>query len=220
MNQSNNFYCNEKVGLKTVELVVTDNYQGTELKTPNGKIHDFDESMISSLFDSCMLASTTETLSRQIIETLSKVGKTLSVAESLTGGALASSLVGTSGASKVLDFGIVSYSNKAKNTLLDVTEESLSKYGAVSKAVAMEMAKGVLKDNDYALSTTGIAGPTGDGICEKVGTVFIGLATKNDVCVYGFHFEGTREEIRKSTIQASLSILLSRIMLENQGIKN
>lgn len=202
--------------LQVVELEVKDSYQGVELKTPNENSKNFDEDMISSLGETILLNLSNEKLAEIIIKVLSESEKTLSVAESLTGGELASTLVGISGASKVFDLGIVSYSNKAKNTLLGVSEKSLSQYGAVSKAVALEMASGALKDNDYALSTTGIAGPSGDGICEKVGTVFIGLATKNEVKSYGFLFEGSREEIRRKSVQASLSLLLSRIMRETK----
>lgn len=202
--------------LKVVEIKETDSYQGTPLKTPSGKAMDFDESMLAGLGETYIFISSTEVLAEIIIKKLSELGKTLSVAESLTGGELASALIGISGASKVFDYGIVSYSNNAKHNLLDVSEKSLNEYGAVSKAVAEEMVSGVLKHNDFAVSTTGIAGPTGDGICEKVGTVFIGIATKRDIKVYGFHFEGLRDEIRKYTVQASLSLLLSRIMQETK----
>ncbi|MFR9626191.1 MAG: competence/damage-inducible protein A [Rikenellaceae bacterium] len=106
-------------------------------------------------------------------------GLTLSVAESCTGGAIASKFTAMAGASTYFLGGVVSYSNEAKVDILGVTEESLKQYGAVSEAVAIEMAEGIrdITGSDYAISTTGIAGPTGGSIEKPVGTVWFGIAT-------------------------------------------
>ncbi len=106
-------------------------------------------------------------------------GLTLSVAESCTGGAIASKFTAMAGASTYFLGGVVSYSNESKVDILGVTEGSLEQYGAVSEAVAIEMVEGIrdVTGSDYAISTTGIAGPTGGSIEKPVGTVWFGIAT-------------------------------------------
>lgn len=106
-------------------------------------------------------------------------GKTLSVAESCTGGALAAKFTAMAGASAYFQAGVVSYSNEAKRDILGVNMEDIARYGAVSEAVAIQMAEGALRagGSDYAVSTTGIAGPTGGSAEKPVGTVWFGVAT-------------------------------------------
>ncbi|MBQ0080612.1 MAG: competence/damage-inducible protein A [Alistipes sp.] len=105
--------------------------------------------------------------------------ETLSVAESCTGGYLASLFTSQSGASGYFLAGVVSYSNEAKAEILGVSREDLMRYGAVSEQVAVQMAQGVRKVSGatYAISTTGIAGPTGGSLEKPVGTVYIGIST-------------------------------------------
>ena len=105
--------------------------------------------------------------------------KTLSVSESCTGGAIASKFTAMAGASAYFQCGVVSYSNDAKCDILGVNPDSIAKYGAVSEQVAIEMALGACKagHSHYAISTTGIAGPTGGSAEKPVGTVWIGIAT-------------------------------------------
>ena len=106
-------------------------------------------------------------------------GKTLSVAESCTGGAIAAKFTAMAGASAYFNAGVVSYSNEAKRDILGVNMDDIVSYGAVSEAVAIQMAEGVRRagQSDYAVSTTGIAGPTGGSAEKPVGTVWIGIAT-------------------------------------------
>ena len=106
-------------------------------------------------------------------------GKTLSVAESCTGGALAAKFTAMAGASAYFNAGVVSYSNEAKRDILGVNMEDIARYGAVSEAVAIQMAEGAraVGCSDYAVSTTGIAGPTGGSAEKPVGTVWFGVAT-------------------------------------------
>ena len=106
-------------------------------------------------------------------------GQTLAVAESCTGGAIASKFTAQAGASAYFLCGVVSYSNEAKNSILGVEMSDITQYGAVSEQVAMAMAKGakVVSGADFAISTTGIAGPTGGSKEKPVGTVWIGIAT-------------------------------------------
>lgn len=106
-------------------------------------------------------------------------GKTLSVAESCTGGAIAAKFTAMAGASAYFNAGVVSYSNEAKRDILGVNMDDIVRYGAVSETVAIQMAEGVCRagQSDYAVSTTGIAGPTGGSAEKPVGTVWIGVAT-------------------------------------------
>lgn len=106
-------------------------------------------------------------------------GKTLSVAESCTGGAVAAKFTAMAGASAYFNAGVVSYSNEAKRDILGVNMDDIVRYGAVSESVAIQMAEGVRRagQSDYAVSTTGIAGPTGGSVEKPVGTVWIGIAT-------------------------------------------
>lgn len=106
-------------------------------------------------------------------------GLTLSTAESCTGGAIASKFTAMAGASSYFLGGVVSYSNESKVGILGVSQQSLELYGAVSERVAIEMAEGVRRvtGSDYAISTTGIAGPTGGSEEKPIGTVWFGVAT-------------------------------------------
>ena len=130
---------------------------------------------------------------------------TISIAESLTGGKIASMLVEKSGISDSLLEGIVCYSNKSKITTLGVKEETLEKFGAVSKEVASEMVVGVAKrlNSDFAIATTGIAGPNSDKSGKPVGLVYIAIYAQGKVSVSECLFVGDRELIRyRASIEA------------------
>ena len=111
--------------------------------------------------------------------TLINRGLKLAVAESCTGGAIASKFTAQAGASAYFLCGVVSYSNESKNMVLGVKMSDITQYGAVSEQVAMAMANGakVISGADFAISTTGIAGPTGGSKEKPIGTVWIGVAT-------------------------------------------
>lgn len=119
------------------------------------------------------------TVEQLVHNTLIAQGKTLSVAESCTGGNVAAKFTAMAGASAYFHAGVVSYSNEAKIDILGVSAEDLARYGAVSEAVAMQMAAGVRRagQSDYGISTTGIAGPSGGSAEKPVGTVWIGIST-------------------------------------------
>jgi nicotinamide-nucleotide amidase len=119
------------------------------------------------------------TLEAQIHDILTARGETLAVAESCTGGTIASKFTAMAGASVYFMAGVVSYSNEAKHDILGVSWESLNTYGAVSEQVAREMAEGVrrISNADYAIATTGIAGPGGGSEAKPVGTVWMAVAT-------------------------------------------
>lgn len=141
-----------------------------------------------------------------VAEKLREKGRHISVAESLTGGALAAELVRYPGATDVFYEGVVAYNNGAKADRLGVSPALIQEKGAVSEEVAAAMAKGLLDmPCDIAVSTTGIAGPKGDGVCTTVGLTYIGVATKEKVQTYMHIFAGDREGVRR---QASAWALL------------
>ena len=109
---------------------------------------------------------------------LRKSKKTITTAESCTGGLVASMITKISGSSDIFNGSIVTYSNSIKNKELDVLNESLDKFGAVSKQVVSEMLDGVLRkfEADFAIAISGIAGPNGGTKNKPVGTIVIGIA--------------------------------------------
>jgi nicotinamide-nucleotide amidase len=120
-----------------------------------------------------------ETVEQQVIRLLA--GRKLAVAESCTGGLLAKRMTDAEGASKFFQGGAVTYSNESKHELLGVATESLEQVGAVSAEVAEQMAQGALErfDADFAVSTTGIAGPTGGSEQKPVGTLYVHVAARD-----------------------------------------
>jgi len=118
-------------------------------------------------------------LEEVVVKMLSAAHKTIAVAESCTGGAIANRITNVSGSSEVFINGCVTYSNESKVRLLGVREETLKAHGAVSEEVAREMAEGIRSRSgtEFGISTTGIAGPTGGTPDKPVGLVYIGFAT-------------------------------------------
>ena len=147
-------------------------------------------------------------LSSKVIEILQ--GKTLSTAESLTGGGIGAALTAVPGSSAVYKGGVISYTDEIKREILCVPPEWLDKYGAVSPWVAMEMASGVrgLLHSDVAVSVTGLAGPGGDDKGHPVGTVYIAYEDRERNGVHHYRFEGDRESVRQQTIEAALKLIL------------
>ena len=121
-----------------------------------------------------------ETIENALVRELHAKKKTLSAAESCTGGLIAKRVTDISGCSDVFFGGCVTYTNDVKHRLLGVRLETLERYGAVSEQTAMEMARGVrlVTGSDIGISSTGIAGPTGGTEQTPVGTVFIGISTE------------------------------------------
>ena len=141
-------------------------------------------------------------LGRLLQDKLLELGYKVACAESLTGGALAAEIVRFDGASRIMDESVVTYGDVAKIGLLDVDADVLAREGAVCQEVAKEMAEGVkrLSGCDLALSTTGIAGPKGDGKCNEVGLTFIGVATPYETVTYMHLFEGERDDVRRQAV--------------------
>lgn len=150
-------------------------------------------------------------LPKCVIELLKIHEKKLGVAESLTGGLIASSIVGISGASEVFNEGLVCYSNLAKHKVLGVKKDTLIEHSAVSSQTAYEMACGVLKHeyNDYAISTTGYA-ENYDGE-QNGGRVFIAVGSKDRIDVHEYKFEGDRTSVRLCATNSALFHLIKRL---------
>ena len=148
-------------------------------------------------------------LAEEVIGLAREKGVTLATAESCTGGLIASELTSIAGSSDVYLGSVVSYANKVKEGLLGVSGESLATVGAVSEAVACQMAQGARESTgaDYAVSVTGIAGPGGGTPEKPVGTVWIGLAGPDGVQAQHFVFDGDRSEVRAQTVEESLKAL-------------
>lgn len=137
-------------------------------------------------------------MEQALVKALCAAKKTMVTAESCTGGMIASKIVNVSGASDVFLEGCVTYSNAAKMRTLGVKAETLEKFDAVSRETALEMAEGARRraDADYAVSVTGLAGPGGGTPEKPVGTVWLGLATREGVQARLLQLHGNRERIR------------------------
>jgi nicotinamide-nucleotide amidase len=133
---------------------------------------------------------------------------TIAIAESCTGGLIGKRLTDTAGSSDYFLGSITAYSNKLKRSLLDVSEKTLNKNGAVSREVALEMARGIRsKTNaDIGLSTTGISGPDGATKNKPLGLVYIGLVTSNKSLVKKFNLDYDRHIHREMTATAALNL--------------
>jgi nicotinamide-nucleotide amidase len=132
----------------------------------------------------------------------------LTLAESCTGGLISALITNTAGSSAWFDSGLVTYSNQAKQDLLNVQESALAQYGAVSEQVAMEMALGALQQGraTIAASVTGIAGPDGGSITKPVGTVCLAWTSEDlPSKTKTYLFQGSREQIRE---QSAIALLI------------
>ena len=158
-----------------------------------------------------MLPAGTLDQARALLAALEARGQTLATAESCTGGLIAAALTAIAGSSSVVMAGYVTYSNAAKVRMVGVAESSLTAHGAVSEAVAREMAEGALAraEVDIALSCTGIAGPGGATPGKPVGLVFIGCARRGAPTVVERHvFPGDRAAVRAATVAAALRLAM------------
>lgn len=163
------------------------------------------------LFGEFLYASSEQSLAKTVVDVLHQIGKTVSVAESITGGMVASSIVDIAGASSVLYEGVVTYSIPSKCRRLDINPHFVDEYGAVSQQVAKEMAVGLRKyGGDIAVSTTGFAGPTSDNGLP-VGLCYIGVATEKSVSVYKNAFSGDRNSIRAQAANMALFLIYKTI---------
>ncbi len=153
------------------------------------------------------------TLEEQIGERLKFRGQGLATAESCSGGLIAHRITNVPGSSAYFLGGVVSYSNDAKVSLLGVTPHTLQTHGAVSEAVAREMAEGARERfaADYTVACTGIAGPTGGTAEKPVGLVYIGAAGPGGTRVERCQFNGDRMSIKEQTADRALRMVLEAL---------
>lgn len=148
-----------------------------------------------------------ETLVLQISEQLIQQNKMLATAESCTGGGLAYAITEMPGSSRWFERGFVTYSNPAKHEQLGITNDMISRFGAVSKEVAAAMALGALQHShaDYSVTVTGIAGPDGGSAEKPVGTVCFGWSSRSgDTRTTRIVFDGNRQQVRELSILTAL----------------
>jgi len=155
-----------------------------------------------------------ETLEQVVAKLLTKKRLTLATAESCTGGRIAQQLTALPGASAYFKGSVVSYATATKIEVLDVSKDSIAQHSVVSSEVAVEMAENVkrLMKTDFAIATTGNAGPTKGDSDAEVGTVFIAIASANGVFAEKFTMGNHRDRIVQKTVHKSLELLQKEIL--------
>lgn len=155
-----------------------------------------------------------ENLEEILVKQLSERKETLAFAESCTGGLLANRITNVPGASEIFVAGYVTYANRAKIDVLKVDSKLIDEHGAVSEPVARAMAEGARAraGSTYALSTTGVAGPTGGSAEKPTGTVYVGLAAPKETLVKKFFFPNDRETFKQQTAQAAFDLLRRKLI--------
>lgn len=147
-------------------------------------------------------------IAERLVKDLLKERRTITFAESCTGGMISKMLTDVAGASGCFECGFVTYSNEKKTQLLGVEKATLEKYGAVSQRTAYEMCVGARKaaGADIAVSVTGIAGPGGGSPEKPVGLVYVGVASENICAVCRLNLNGDRETVREKTALCALDL--------------
>jgi nicotinamide-nucleotide amidase len=152
-------------------------------------------------------------LAEDVVKRLKRKKMTLATAESITGGGLGAAITSIPGSSLVFLGGLITYSDQSKTKFLDIAKRILTKHTAVSEEVAIAMAQSVRKQfgSDYAIATTGVAGP-GKAYGQKAGTVWVAIDSKKGPVTLCLALSGTREDIRHATIQSALAAF-ARILI-------
>lgn len=206
-----------------VELGFRVSFPQLELKltTANAQARESIEKIwprVNTIIGDCLLGEGGVTMPQLLVELLQTRGKKITVAESCTGGLIASSITQIPGASAVFDAGFVTYSNAMKQALLQVNSATLQAEGAVSEAVVREMALGALKQSqaDYAIAVSGIAGPDGGTPEKPVGTVWIAWGDANNLKTKCLHVRFKRIDFQKYVAWAGLDLIRRELL----GITN
>jgi len=166
--------------------------------------------IVRAIFGDELVSEDGANLEDVVVELLAKRGRTLAIAESCTGGLIASRITDVAGSSEVFRYGFVTYANEAKQELVGVSQDALRSHGAVSDAVARQMAEGALKvgEADIAVAVTGIAGPAGGSEEKPVGTVFLGLAERGrETQVYQQFHPWARAAFKRQVSQSALNLV-------------
>ncbi len=179
---------------------------------PKMMVDDAVRVLVDGLGDT-MYAMNDISLEEQLISVLKVRGKKLSVAESFTGGGIARRITSVSGASEVYFEGVNTYAEEAKIHRLGVSEYTIRTSGAVSDETAYQMALGLLNTGNcnFAIATTGLAGPKSDRSLLPVGLCFIAVGTKEKICVYRYKFDGDRKSITEKAINYALFLAFKQL---------
>ena len=174
------------------------------------------DTIIRSKLGPSIFSAAGESLEEVIVKLLAQRNQTLAVAESCTGGLLADRITNVPGASAVFLAGYVCYANQAKIAMLNVDPQLIAKHGAVSEQVACVLAEHARAGakSDYALATTGVAGPSGGSLEKPVGTVYVALATSGETIAKKFFFPTDRETFKQIATQAALELLRRNLIKE------
>lgn len=168
---------------------------------------------VGTLFGAKLVQGTN--LAKTALALLKATHQTLSTAESCTGGLLSYEFTQISGASGVFLGGVISYANTIKESWLSVDSQDLQSFGAVSEVVVSQMCKGILhlSGADFALATSGIAGPGGGSAHKPVGLVYIGVQRRGSVAKVERHiFGGNRKNVQKQAAQTAILMLLKELL--------
>jgi nicotinamide-nucleotide amidase len=196
--------CTASSGIITLHIIAT---AGNREKAE--QMVEKDEKFLKNTFGELIYGVEDQSLAEVVGEELARQEKTLAIAESCTGGLFAKLLTDVPGSSKYFTFGWITYSNEAKISELGVPTELIQQHGAVSEQVAEAMAIGARKKagTDYAISITGIAGPTGGTEQKPVGLVYISVDSENGCDTQRCFFYHSRRFIRLRAAQTALNIL-------------
>jgi nicotinamide-nucleotide amidase len=190
---------------------------GPDANSLNNEILAFSKKIIDQIREYVIIESDTA-LEKAILDFMQSKKLTLATAESCTGGHISHLITQHAGSSKVFLGGAVSYSNQLKVSMLDVSEQTLLNFGAVSEEIVIEMAKGAQKKyhSDYSISVSGIAGPDGGNTEKPVGTVWIAVSGKSKTLTKKYIFGSKRaQNIERASISALT--LLFKLLKEEQA---
>lgn len=213
---------NPHVGVNASEAVISVRINATaESQVEASRLAEQDAAEVRRRLGEAVFGEGDATLAQAVAALLIEQGLKVATAESCTGGLLAKMLTDVPGASACFTRGFVTYANEAKTELLGVPASRLAEHGAVSEEVARSMAAGCLKISqaDFALSITGVAGPTGGTSETPVGLVWFGVADRIEVTtkrvLFGNHL--SREQIRDRAAKTALNLLRLRMLKEGSG---
>jgi len=202
--------CTVSAGIITLHIIAMakDNNTAYEMVQP-------DEKFIRNILGDLVFGAEEQTLAQVVGEELAKKKMTIATAESCTGGLLGKLITDVPGASEYFTYGWVAYSNNAKITELGVPAELIEKHGSVSEQAASVMAEQARQKarSDFAISITGIAGPTGGTKDKLVGLVYIGLSDAQEVQTKRFIFSADRETVRMRAALTALNVLRLKLRI-------
>src|SRR6266436_4817017 len=173
------------------------------------------DAVIRSALGLSIFSTADDTLEEVVVRLLTKANQTLATAESCTGGLIANRITNVPGASKIFVAGYVCYANRTKTDMLDVDPKLIEAHGAVSDRVARALVERARASatSDYALATTGIAGPSGGSPEKPVGTVYVALASADsDMIVKKFFFPTDRKTFKQLAAQTALDLLRRKLL--------